>query len=307
MKDQVLVLGSFVVDLMARAPHLPVPGETVKGTRFRMGPGGKGFNQAVAAHKAGARLCFSTKLGTDAFAGVALDMMEELGMDASHVFRSDLEETGSALIMVGEDTSQNEIIVVPGACDTMTEEEIQKLSGVIANSRYLLMQLEINQDAMLLAAEYAAKSQTKIILNPAPAAKVSDELWKHVEIAIPNEVEAAFFSGVPVRTEEDCAAAAAWFHGKGVRHVIITLADRGAFYSGEGVQTLIPAFPVKAVDTTGAGDAFCGGFLAALAETGDILRSIRFASATAAISVQRIGTAPAMPPREEIQAFLDER
>lgn len=304
MKNDVMVLGSFIVDLMARASHLPVPGETVKGSRFQIGPGGKGFNQAVAAFKAGAMVHFSTKLGMDAFAQIALDMMEKLGMDDSYVFRSTGHETGSALIMVGENTSQNEIIVVPGACLTITAEEVEKLKDTIAGSKYMLMQLEINTDAIQLAAEYAVKNQTAIILNPAPAEALAEELWSLVDIAVPNEVEAEFYSGIPVDSEESAAAAAEWFHRRGVKHVIITLAERGTYYSGNGEHYLVPAFSVQAVDTTGAGDAFCGGLLAALSEDYPMRDAIRFASAVAALSVQRIGTAPAMPDRRKILDFL---
>ena len=304
MKDRVLVLGSFIVDLMARTPHLPVPGETVKGTFFQMGPGGKGFNQAVAAHKAGAKVCFASKLGMDSFADLALQMMEQLGMDPSCLFRNPEQKTGTALIMVGEDTSQNEIVVVPGACLTITEQEVKQLEPLIADSQYLLMQLEVNTDAMQLAAEYAARYQTKIILNPAPAAPLPEEFWRHVNLVVPNEVEAECYSGVCVDSEEGAAKAAEWFHKKGVEHVIITLAQRGAYYSGNGEQFLVPAFSVQAVDTTGAGDAFCGGLLAALSEGCDMKQAIRFANATAAVSVQRIGTAPAMPHRDEILGLL---
>ena len=161
--SKVAVFGSFVVDLMARSPHLPVPGETVKGSMFKMGPGGKGFNQCVAAHKAGADVIMMTKLGRDSFANVALDTMTELGMDKDHIFFSDDKETGIALILVDENTSQNEIIIVPGACNTITKEEIESIESVIKESEYVLLQLEVNQDANEMVVDMANRYGCKEI------------------------------------------------------------------------------------------------------------------------------------------------
>ena len=152
---KVTVFGSFVVDLMARTPHLPAPGETVRGTMFRMGAGGKGFNQAVAAHKAGAEVAVVTKLGRDSFADIALKTMEELGMDDSHLLFSDADPTGAALITVDEKTGQNEIVVVPGALNSISDEEVLSFKTQIAESEYLLLQLEIDLDADLFAARTA--------------------------------------------------------------------------------------------------------------------------------------------------------
>lgn len=300
MGTKSLVFGSFVVDLMARTPHLPVPGETVKGSGFQMGPGGKGFNQAVAAHKAGADVALAIKLGKDTFAEIAQNMMNELGMSRDYVFRSSTHSTGCALIMVGEDSSQNEIVVVPGASLSFADEDVDLIKQAIDECGYLLMQLEINMDAMILAAEYAVKHGKKVILNPAPAADIPEKLWPMLDMVIPNEVEAEYYTGIAIRTEEEAKKAADWFHAKGVKQVVITLAERGAYLSGEGHGCLVPAFPVKAVDTTGAGDAFCGGLLAALSEGKGLWEAVCFANAAAALSVQKIGTAPSMPVREEI-------
>ena len=231
MGRRTLVFGSFVVDLMARAPHLPVPGETVKGNGFKMGPGGKGFNQAVAAFKAGAKVTLATKLGTDSFSDIALNTMEKLGMETGRVFRTDREDTGCALILVGEDSSQNEIVVVPGAGLSITEQEVDSLKEVIQDCEYVLMQLETNLDAVERVAEYAAESGTRVILNPAPAADLPDGLWKRIDVITPNEVEAEYYTGIPVCSEADAARAADWFHERGIGEVIITMADRGACLS----------------------------------------------------------------------------
>lgn len=158
------VFGSFVVDLMARSPHLPVPGETVKGSMFKMGPGGKGFNQCVAAHKAGSDVVMVTKVGTDSFADVILDTMKDLGMSREHIFLNKDTETGIALIIVDENTSQNEIIIVPGACNTITAGEVASIEDVIRKCEYVLLQLEVNQNANEMVADLANKYGCKVIL-----------------------------------------------------------------------------------------------------------------------------------------------
>ncbi|MGI6080309.1 MAG: ribokinase [Candidatus Avilachnospira sp.] len=303
---KVVVFGSFVVDLMARSPHLPIAGETVKGSMFKMGPGGKGFNQCVAAHKAGADVTMVTKLGRDTFANVALDTMKELGMDESHIFFSDESETGIALILVDENTSQNEIIIVPGACNTITEEETDGLEELIKGAEYVLMQLEVNQDANERVAELAEKYGCKVIVNTAPYSKISDEFLSKTYMVTPNEVEAEELTGVHVDSLDSAKKAAEYFYKKGVKKVIITLGSRGVFVSSDGNEEIIPAFKVNAVDTTGAGDAFNGGLLCALAEGKSLEEAARFANALAALSVQKLGTTPSMPTRDEIEAFLKE-
>lgn len=306
MSSKVAVFGSFVVDLMARTPHLPVPAETVKGSLFKMGAGGKGFNQCVAAHKAGADVTMVTKLGRDSFANVALDVMDELGMTKEHIFFSEEQGTGIALILVDEGSSQNEIVIVPGACATITKEDTDSIEALIRESEYILLQLEVNQDANERVIDYAYKNGTKVILNTAPYSPVSDECLSKVYMVTPNEVEAEEMTGVKVDSLEAAKKAAAVFRSKGVEKVVITLGSRGVFISADGREEIVPCFRVDAVDTTGAGDAFNGGFLTALAEGKDEWEAARFASALAAISVTRMGTTPSMPARAEVDEFLKE-
>lgn len=302
---KVVVFGSFVVDLMARSPHLPVPGETVKGSMFKMGPGGKGFNQCVAAHKAGADVVMVTKLGRDSFANVATDAMDELGMPKDRLFFTEETETGIALILVDENTSQNEIIIVPGACNTITEEEVDSIEDRIKESEYVLLQLEVNQDANERVVEMANRHGCKVIVNTAPYSKISDEFLSKVYMVTPNEVEAEELTGVHVEDLESAHKAAEYFYEKGVEKVIITLGSKGVFVSSDGREEIVPAFKVDAVDTTGAGDAFNGGLLAALSKGKDIWEAVRFANGLAALSVQKLGTTPSMPKLEEIEAFLE--
>ncbi len=220
---KVVVFGSFVVDLMARSPHLPVPGETVKGSMFKMGPGGKGFNQCVAAHKAGADVVMVTKLGKDSFANVATDTMDELRMPKDGLFFAEETETGIALILVDENTSQNEIIIVPGACNTITDAEVDSIEERIKESEYVLLQLEVNQDANERVVDMVNRYGCKVIVNTAPYSQISDEFLSKVYMVTPNEVEAEELTGIHVEDLESAHKAAEYFYEKGVEKVIITL------------------------------------------------------------------------------------
>lgn len=304
MGKKVAVFGSFVVDLMARASHLPRPGETVKGSIFKMGAGGKGFNQGVAAHKSGADVAMITKVGRDAFADVALTVMDELNFSKEYILYNEDVGTGSAIIMVDEQTSQNKIIIVPGACSTITASDVDNLRPLLRECAYVLLQLEVNQEANERIVDIANECGCKVILNTAPYQSVRDEFLAKVYMVTPNEVEAEMMTGVHVEDLAAAKKAAQVFYDKGVKVVLITLGERGVFISDHGREEIINAFKVDAVDTTGAGDAFNGGLLTALSEGKDLWEAARFASALAALSVGKIGTTPAMPTREEVEAFL---
>ena len=306
MAQKVTVFGSFVVDLMARAPRLPVPGETVLGSFFKQGAGGKGFNQGIAAHKSGGDVTMITKLGRDSLAGVATDAMDSVGLSKDHLFYSETEPTGVALISVDENTSQNEIIIVPGACATISDEDIASVADRIKESAYLLLQLEVNQDANEKVAAMAKAAGVKVIVNTAPYSPVTDEFLSGCYLVTPNEVEAEELTGICVSDLESADKAAKVFKDRGVQNVVITLGSRGVYVNEDGKSEIVPAYKVNAIDTTGAGDAFNGGLLTALSEGKTISEAARFANALAAISVQRIGTTPAMPTRAEIDKFLEE-
>lgn len=306
MAQKVTVFGSFVVDLMARAPRLPVPGETVLGSFFKQGAGGKGFNQGIAAHKSGGDVTMITKLGRDSLAAVATDAMDSVGLSKDHLFYSETEPTGVALISVDENTSQNEIIIVPGACATISDEDIASVAERIRESAYLLLQLEVNQDANEKVAAMAKAAGVKVIVNTAPYSPVTDEFLSGCYLVTPNEVEAEELTGICVSNLESADKAAKVFKDKGVQNVVITLGSRGVYVNEDGKSEIVPAYKVNAIDTTGAGDAFNGGLLTALSEGKTISEAARFANALAAISVQRIGTTPSMPTRAEIDKFLEE-
>ena len=303
-EPRVTVMGSFVVDLMARAPHLPQTGETVRGDGFLIGPGGKGSNQGVAAHKSGARVDMITKIGRDNFGQIALESFQGEGMDTSYVMQDDELATGAALIMVDENTGDNKILVALGACSCITKADIESAREVIEGNPVFLTQLETNLVAVDTALGIAAGNGVRIILNPAPACEVPDELLALVDILTPNETEASIISGVTVSTPEDAEKAARVLMGKGTKSVVITMGSQGVFaITGEEAR-FIPSVEVAAIDATGAGDAFSGALATAIAEGKGFFEAVEFANVAAALSVTKIGTAPAMPTRDEIDRMM---
>jgi len=302
-KSKIVVFGSFVVDLTSWAKHLAIPGETVKGSVFKMGPGGKGSNQAVAASRAGADVTLVTKVGNDVFGQTALDFYKSENMATQYVFVDNEKETGTALIMVDEISGQNQILVVSGACDNITEEEIKNTESLLDEASIVLLQLEINMDAIEKVIEVAHDKGKLIVLNTAPAQKLPDSLLKKVNIVTPNEIEAGILTDMKVETIDDAEKAARILMDKGVENVVITMGKNGVFVMTPDRKEFVPSYTVKAVDTTGAGDAFNGGFVTALSEGKDIFEAARFGNIVGALSVTKVGTAPAMPHRTDIDGF----
>ena len=303
-EPRITVMGSFVVDLMARAPHLPVTGETVKGDGFLMGPGGKGSNQGVAASRAGAEVDMVTKIGRDHFGQIALESFKSAGMHTRFVMTDEKLGTGAALIMVDDNTGDNKILVAPGACSNITEMDVEKARPAIEANAVFLTQLETNLDAIEKAIGIAADKGTRIILNPAPVSDVSDALLGLVDILTPNEVEASALSGVDIYGPSEATVAARALMRRGARNIIITLGALGLLAVTEAEERFIPSLEVAAVDTTGAGDAFNGALATAVAEGKGFFEAAEFANAAAALSVTRIGTARAMPERQEIDRAI---
>ncbi len=303
MSKKILVFGSFVTDLTARTDRLPREGETVKGNSFYSGPGGKGSNQAVAAHRAGADVLLVTKLGRDAFGQNAKSFYTAEGMCLDGILTDEIHETGAALILVDRVTAQNEIAVVLGACDHFDQHDMEAVYPLIQHADIVLAQLETNLEATEDALRYAKLHGCKTILNPAPAQPLSDELLRSVDIITPNETEASLLTGVSVDGSRDSVRqAAACFLKKGVRQVIITLGASGVYGTNGAQELFYPALDLgPVVDTTGAGDAFNGGFAAGLAQGYDFFEAIRYGSVVSGLAVTRQGTAPAMPYRQEIQ------
>lgn len=304
MGKPIVVFGSFVVDLTSRSEGLPVPGQTILGNWFRYGPGGKGSNQAVAAHRAGADVTLVTKLGKDVFADVALDFYKSEGMCTDYILRDEEKPTGVALILVDEITAQNEIVVVSGACQNITPEDVEHCRRLIEGASIILLQHEINPDAQRAAIEIAHAAGVRVVLNPAPAMPVPDDLLAKIDIVTPNETEAQALTGIAVTCEEEARKAAQVFLDKGVRNVVITMGALGVYVNDGTHGEMLPRLEVDAIDTTGAGDAYNGGFVTALSEGRDLFEAARYGNATGALSVTRLGTAPAMPMRAEIDEMV---
>ena len=301
-KNRILVIGSSNTDMTVRSATLPKPGETVLGGDFRMGPGGKGANQAVAARLLGGEVTFVCKLGRDMFGEGASKHYESCGLDTSKILWSD-KPSGVALITV-DSKAENSIVVASGANADMTVTDIDSVADIIKSSGILLLQLEIPMDTVVHAAEIAYNAGVQVVLNPAPAAVLPAELLKCVSILIPNETEASAISGIDINNFETAAAAAERLKGMGVREVIITMGSRGSVVC-DGDCTFVPAVKVNAVDTTAAGDTFCGGVCVALSEGKDLLEAVKFATAASSIAVQRPGVQDSIPNRCEVDKLLN--
>ena len=301
-KNRILVIGSSNTDMTVRSATLPKPGETVLGGDFRMGPGGKGANQAVAARLLGGEVTFVCKLGRDMFGEGASKHYESCGLDTSKILWSD-KPSGVALITV-DSKAENSIVVASGANADMTVTDIDSVADIIKSSGILLLQLEIPMDTVVHAAEIAYNAGVQVVLNPAPAAVLPAELLKCVSILIPNETEASAISGIDINNFETAAAAAERLKGVGVREVIITMGSRGSVVC-DGDCTFVPAVKVNAVDTTAAGDTFCGGVCVALSEGKDLLEAVKFATAASSIAVQRPGAQDSIPNRCEVDKLLN--
>jgi len=301
----VAVLGIFVADLAFKAPRLPVMGETILGQGFKDGPGGKGSNQAIAAARAGADVRMITRIGRDTFGEMARKAWAADGVDTRAVTIDDTLPTGAAFIFVSTETGNNAIIVESGAAANLSPADVAAAEAVIASAKVLVTQFEQPVETAMAGLTLARKHGVITILNPAPAVPADQAIYALCDYVTPNETEAETITGQKVQTEADALAAAKAFVAMGAKNALITLGEKGAFLHGEAGTAMVPAFKVaNVVDTTGAGDAFNGGFAVALAEGKSPLDAIRFANATAALSVQKPGTAPSMPTRAEIEALL---
>jgi len=303
-KRGVAILGIFVADLAFRAARLPSIGETIAGTGFKMGPGGKGANQAVAAARAGAAVTFISKIGKDEFGAIALETWRKEGI-ATRVEQVADMPTGAAFIYVNDKTGDNAIIVVAGAAASIGVGDVEKAADAIRNAAVFITQLEQPVAAARRALEIAKAAGVITIFNPAPAEPVDDALYSLCDYVTPNETEAAFLTGVNVASAADARKAGDVFLSKGAGAALITLGEAGALLHAKTRSNLIPAFKAgSVVETTGAGDAFNGGFAAGLARGLDPEAAARFGCAAAGISVTRPGTAPSMPRLAEIEALL---
>jgi len=300
---QVTVVGSFMYDLVATVPRRPKTGETLVGNTFGMFLGGKGANQAIAASRAGSKVTMVGRLGNDFFGKQFLEKFSREGINTDFVTQDDENGTGVAMPLI-DASGDNSIVIIPQANMALTVENINQAQSTIADADVLVMQCEVPMDANQRAAEIAKQNDTLVILNPAPAQLIPDQILKLVDIIIPNEIETETLTGLPTKTENDVLVAGRNLLSKGVETVILTLGDRGSLLLNEDGEKLIPAFDVSVVDTTAAGDSFCGVLAASLANGISINLSVEIANAAGALAVTKLGAEPSLPQRDAIDDLL---
>jgi ribokinase len=300
MKPTIVVAGSSNTDMVIKTANIPVPGETVLGGTFFMNAGGKGANQAVAAARLGGNIVFICKTGNDIFGKQAKDAFQKEGIDTSFVTENVSHPSGVALITVDKN-GENCIVVAPGSNEFLLPSDINDAAGKISNATVILAQLETPIDTIAYLAEIASKEKKIMVLNPAPAASLSDAMLQKITVITPNQQEAAMLTGKEISDQKSAEAAALLLAGKGVQTVIITMGAQGALLLHKDKFTMIASPQVKAVDTTAAGDVFNGGLVVALAEGMPMEEAVSFACRAAAIAVTRLGAQASAPYRHEVQ------
>lgn len=297
--SKILVIGSSNTDMVILTSRFPKPGETIVGGTFLLNPGGKGANQAVAAARLGATVTFISRLGNDLFGTQALEGFAKENIDVSQIITDQNYASGTALITVNTE-GENTIVVAPGANDQLLPKDLSSLDQLFSDHEILLMQLEVPLPTIIYAASVAKKAGKKVILNPAPATALPDELLKDLFLITPNETEAEILTGIAITNQHSVELAATSLKKKGVKNVIITLGSKGAWVSAGDYNCLVVAPHVTAVDTTAAGDIFNGALAHAIAQNLDWLSAVTIACKAASISVTRIGAQASAPKASEL-------
>jgi len=297
--NRIAVIGSTNTDMVIKTSKLPVPGETILGGDFFMNPGGKGANQAVAAARLGGKVSFIAKTGNDLFGKQAREIFETEKINTDYIVTDTLNPSGVALITV-DNRGENCIVVAPGSNNHLNKSDIDQALEEILRSDIVLMQLEIPVETVVYAANIAYEAGKKVILNPAPAAKIPEDLLSKLYLITPNETEAALITGIPVKDSDSAIQAAQNLFDRGVKVVIITLGSKGALLFTGGEPKLIPSPKAEAVDTTAAGDVFNGAIAVAISEGFELEKAVEFACRAAAISVTRMGAQSSAPYRKEL-------
>jgi ribokinase len=308
--SKIVVIGSANVDLIMKMPRLPRVGETVTDAVFAQVMGGKGANQAVAAARAGGvsgAVAFVSCVGDDAYGAQVIEAMRATGIDTAHVTRERDTATGAALIMIGE-AGQNYLSVAPGANYLLNDPHLDRAQPLFENAGLVMLQYEVSPDATAKAIRRLAALGKPIMFNLAPARPLAADLIAHIAYLVVNETEAEYLTGIAVTSDASCEAAAQALLEKGAGMAVITLGAAGVYARAKDAPPVrVPGFEVDAIDTTAAGDTFCGAFAVALLEKRPLPDALRFANAAAAISVTRLGAQPSIPTRAEIDAFLTVR
>ncbi len=302
---KICVLGSINMDLVTKTDAFPKAGQTVSGHEFQTFPGGKGANQAVAAGRLGASVTFLGKVGSDAFGDMALESLREANVDVSYIRKEDIS-TGTASITVNAQ-GENSIIVVPGANGLVDVDYVKENIKAIDDADILMLQLEVPMEAVVWAAEYAKRANKLVILDPAPAVKLSERLLNCCGIVTPNETELAIITQTEVKDESGAIESARILLGQGIQTVVHKRGGKGAYLITAAETAHVPGFKVEVKDTTAAGDSFNAGLATSLAKGFDMMESIRYANAVGAMSVTKMGAQSAMPMEAELTAFLEEQ
>ncbi len=299
--SEITVLGIFVADISFSGPKIPSIGETILGKKYNVGPGGKGCNQAIAIARLGGNTNFISKIGKDAYGALALKTLEKNKISTENTIQDSNQQTGVAGILVDQNTGKNAINVIVGAPSSIKISEIEKKIELIKRSKIFLTQLEVPKDVTLYCLKTAKENGCITILNPAPASKISKEFYNNIDFFTPNETEAEFYTGIKITNDQEAKHAAVKLINLGIKKVIITLGEKGLFYSDGKEEIYLKASSVKAIDTTGAGDAFNGGLAFGLSKEKPIKECLELANKVAGISTTKLGAGDSMPFIKDIK------
>ena len=293
--SDISVLGIFVADISFSGPKIPETGETILGNKYNVGPGGKGCNQAVAIARLGGKVNFISKIGKDTYGELALDTLKKNNINTENVIQDEKLQTGVAGILVEQNSGKNAINVIVGAPNTLKISEINKQLELIKNSKFFLTQLEVPKDVTLHCLKTAKENGCLTILNPAPASEITKEFYSNIDYFTPNETEAEFYTGIKITNEKEAKLAADKLINLGIKKIIITLGEKGLFYSDGKEEIHLKASSVKAIDTTGAGDAFNGALAFGLSKEKPIKECLELANKVAGLSTTKLGAGDSMP------------
>ena len=293
--SDISVLGIFVADISFSGPKIPAVGETILGNKYNVGPGGKGCNQAVAIARLGGKVNFISKIGKDDYGQLALDTLKKNNIDIKNVIQDENLQTGVAGILVDKNSGKNAINVIVGAPSSLKISDLDNQIKEIKNSKIFLTQLEVPKNVTLHCLKTAKANGCITILNPAPASEITKEFFRNIDYFTPNETEAEFYTGIKITNEKEAKQAVDKLIHLGIKKIIITLGEKGLFYSDGNEEIYLKANSVKAIDTTGAGDAFNGGLAFGLSIKKPIKECLEFANKVAGISTTKLGAGDAMP------------
>ena len=293
--SDISVLGIFVADISFSGPKIPAVGETILGNKYNVGPGGKGCNQAVAIARLGGKVNFISKIGKDAYGKLALETLKKNNINTENIIQDEKLQTGVAGILVDQQSGKNAINVIVGAPNSLKISEMKSQINLIRSSKIFLTQLEIPKDVTLHCLKTAKENGCLTILNPAPASEISKEFYSYIDYFTPNETEAEFYTGIKITNEKEAKQAADKLINLGIKKIIITLGEKGLFYSDGQEEIHLKASSVKAIDTTGAGDAFNGALAFSLTKGKPIKACLELANKAAGLSTTKLGAGDAMP------------